>query len=275
MKKIIRFWQADLVNKLILLVSLALVSGVLAMLFLLLNLPGEKTLARRLGEYFPSPTLEPRLVLTQISEKALTRVARANLNLPASLTPRPITAVPASPTATQVIRPTATALPPTATSLPAATPTVPPAGPVTASVTEAACLPAKTPQTGKVLDVLDATTLKVQIEGLAYVVRYLGVEPPTNQNYAVLAAQTNGQLVFAKEVTLIADQTDRDASGRYLRYVIVDGTLVNLALLQKGLATSPVTEPGFACAGLFISAEQTARAAGVGLWEPLPTPPTP
>jgi endonuclease YncB( thermonuclease family) len=312
MHNVIRFWQKDLINKLLILLSLALFCGVVVLTVLILNMPAGKSLAGAVGEVFPTPTLAPQVIMTRAIASAQTRSAEATASVPPTITTMPFTPFPKSPTPTlgPAALPSETATPtifvPTPTLFPSATPTpfTPTATPVVPTPTRlvptptpvvkpsdltqtatpqapsgggtgAACLPANPPQTGRVLDVLDASTIKVQIDGFAYVVRYIGIERPVNKNYGVLADVTNGGLVFAKDVLLISDATDKDANGRLLRYVKVGETFVNLELLQKGLATTVDVPPNFACASVFADAEQTARSAGLGIWEPTPTPRAP
>jgi endonuclease YncB( thermonuclease family) len=304
MQKLSTFWKQDFVNKLIVIISVFLVLGVSVIVALLFLMPAGKSGAAVIGEIFPTRTLEPRMVLTHIAESVLTQSAAATASVPPTITTMPFTPFVKSPTpesgsALELIQaspsPTATStLPaPTATLSPSSTPTLPtpiptksivnptsatlkPTSSATSQIGSAAnlaCIPANPSQKGKVVDVLDGNTIKVLINGLAYVVRYIGIDIPANPNYAKLAAITNGDLVFAKEVTLIPDVTDKDANGRLLRYVKIGDQFPSIELLEKGLATAIDTPPNSACARTYQSTEQAARESKTGIWMPIPTLP--
>jgi micrococcal nuclease len=295
MQKLIRFWQKDLINKLIVLSFVGIFAGVGTLSVLVISMPDGKSIQGAIGEYFPTPTLEPRAVLTLAAESALTQSAAATASVPPTITTMPFTPFQTlpTPTATFTALPAVDVLPPTATAtmiLPSSTPTAAPVLPTATSTPTAvlttptlapssgpadlSCVPTTTlTQTGKVLDVLDGNTAKVMIDGFVYVVRYIGIEIPRNPNYALLAATTNGQLVFGKEITLISDAADKDSSGRLLRYVKVGDKYPAAELLKLGLASALDTPPNSSCARAFQTIEQAARDAKLGLWLPTPTLP--
>jgi endonuclease YncB( thermonuclease family) len=71
-------------------------------------------------------------------------------------------------------------------------------------------------------------------------VRVIGIDTPeTGQcGYAAASAAMSG-LVLNKAVSLVPGaRTDRDAYGRLLRYVDVNGTDAGLTLLRRGLAVA-------------------------------------
>ncbi|HET9906346.1 MAG TPA: ABC transporter permease subunit, partial [Anaerolineales bacterium] len=172
---------------------------------------------------------------------------------------------------------------PTRTSLPAAsTPTDMPASatePVTTPTipvtftptTQASCIPANRPATAKVLEVIDGNTIKVLMDGLVYVVRYIGVELPQDDGAAMDAYLVNSELVFRKEVTLIGDRMYKDPSGRLLRYVLVGDTFVNLWLLENGWGEAVDLPPNSSCTRALKSAQELAMQSAVGIWA-VPTP---
>lgn len=294
MRELVDFWNKDIINKLIVIISVLLVLAIFAFIILILNMPAGRTVSGAIGEYFPTATLEPKVVLTRSAEKAKTQSAAATASVVPTMTTMPFTPIVKSPTPGEAptTEPTPTSLPATATLPPTPKPIIPTSTPVASPTlagsqpasgvtplpgnpANSACIPANPSKKGRVLDVLDGNTIKVIIDGLTYVVRYIGVETPTNPIYTKLAAQANGKLVFAKEVTLVADVTEKDANGRLLRYVKVGDTFVNLELIQKGLATTLDSNPNSACASVFMSAEQTAHSGNVGLWKPTPAPSVP
>lgn len=302
MRKLLDFWNKDILNKLIVSASGLLVLAFFGFIALIFTMPAGKSFSGAIGEYFPTPTLEPRAVLTHSAEIAQTQIAAATASVPPTITTMPFTpfaktstptngpalqliettplpsatATFPAPTATPLPSPTFTPIPPTkaiATPTLAGTKPAPSATPQSSSSVSMACIPSNPAQKGKVLDVLDGNTIKVMIDGLSYVVRYIGIDTPANPNYAKLAAITNGDLVFAQEVTLIPDVTDKDANGRLLRYVKVGDKFPSVVLLEKGLATAVDTPPNSACAQAYQSVEQTARDSQTGLWLPMPTLP--
>jgi endonuclease YncB( thermonuclease family) len=111
-------------------------------------------------------------------------------------------------------------------------------------------LPARSGPTGErgelvsatVTRVIDGNTIAVSIGGSDAEVRYAGIRAPeVGQEFAGLAIQANRDWVSGRQVLLEADQADRDAAGRLLRYVYVDGVMVNAALVANGYAA---VEPG-------------------------------
>lgn len=301
MQKLSHFWKKDIVNKLIAVIAVLLTVGISALIAAFLFLmPSGKSASGLVGEIFPTNTLEPRLKLTQIAEDVLTQVAAATASVPPTITTMPFTPFaqtptsesgPAlvqiqaspSPTATVTFPAPSATLMPTSTSTPVAptksiatstltgTKPAPSAAPQTGSPVNTTCIPVGPAQKGKVLDVLDGNTIKVLIDGLAYVVRYIGIETPVNPYYAKLATLTNGDLVFAQEVTLIPDVADKDSSGRLLRYVKAGDKFPSIELLEKGLATAVDMPPNLACSKTYQNIAQTARDNKVGLWIPTPT----
>jgi endonuclease YncB( thermonuclease family) len=297
MRQIIAFWNKDIVTKLIILITFLLVLGVATLVILVMRMPAGKSLQGAIAEYFPTPTSEPRVVMTNAAQIAATRFAEASASVPVTITTMPFTPVVPSKTS-KPLKPgqiTATEPPPTATrSLPSATPKQLSSSPIpikipatatrvafqptptitpqkTATPERLACIPANPPQKGKVLSVLDGNTIKVLINGFAYNVRYIGIQPPSNKNFAILASNTNGDLVFAEEVTLIPDVQDKDEKGFLLRYVQVGNMAPSIELLKKGLASAVDSTPNSACNQAFKDAEQVARALKIGIWIPTPS----
>ncbi len=135
----------------------------------------------------------------------------------------------------------------------------------------AACIPSNNPQTGKVLEILDGSTIKVMINGKTYIVKYIGIETPgyikTIEYFGVEAKKANAALVFAKDITLIEDSSDKDPDGRLLRYIKVGDKFVNLELISKGFGKALSAPPNTSCDTTFKSAEEQANSAKIGLWK--------
>lgn len=139
-------------------------------------------------------------------------------------------------------------------------------------IPEAACIPADLPETGHVVDVLDGDTIRVLLDrdGRVYSVRYLGANAPALEGATAAlgleARKRSLQLVYRKQVILVRDITDTDASGTLLRYVLADRVFINHALIWEGFAQVEMPEPDTACLDVFLAAQQDAQANRRGIW---------
>ena len=117
-----------------------------------------------------------------------------------------------------------------------------------------------------VLRVVDATIIEVSDASGSYRVRYMGIDIPADgpPRLRAQAASLNRYLVEGKTVQLERDVIDTDAAGARLRYVYVDGEMVNLALLASGLATVADSPPIFARRASFLAVAEAARTAAQG-----------
>ena len=131
---------------------------------------------------------------------------------------------------------------------------------------------------GLVTQVVDAKTVAVVLAGdspgKVYRVRLLGVEPPANTPaepwgqvaYEQLQAWLSGQVV-----RLVQDQTVIDEEGLLPRYVYLDDALINLRLVEQGLARVRFQAPDTTLESEFQAAAQAAQAGQRGLWGGSPT----
>jgi micrococcal nuclease len=175
---------------------------------------------------------------------------------------------------------------PAATSTRRPTPSSTPTGQATPQLGSA---PTGETVTGTVVDVVDGDTIKVDIGGTVYTVRYIGIDTPETVDpgspvewMGPEASAANGGLVAGKQVVLEKDVSETDRYDRLLRYVWLDEPdgwlLVNLELVRRGFANASSYPPDVAYQSLFRAAEREAADAGIGLWgaTPVPTPsPTP
>ncbi len=120
--------------------------------------------------------------------------------------------------------------------------------------------------------VIDGATVELE-DGQR--VRYLGVRSPAvgsadgtsaAEFYGVEAREANRALVEGKQVALEADEVDRDAAGRLLRYVWVDQSFVNVALVRGGYARTDPSQPAVKYGDLLRSVEEEARETRRGIW---------
>lgn len=210
-------------------------------------------------------------------------------------TPKPTSSPTATmtPTSTKppTARPTATETPtvrPTATERLSAIPTVPTATPSHTPTSIPASTPEVTPtperEAALVVDVVDGDTIKVELDGRLYTIRYIGIDCPETRDPArpvewmgPEATEANRRLVGGQIVYLERDVSETDRYGRLLRYVfLADGTFVNAELVRLGYAQVSTYPPDVRYQSLFLEMEREAREAGRGLWGPTPVPsPTP
>ncbi len=268
MKSLIAFWKKDIINKLIILVSLALVVGVAGFAYILLNMPAGRSFLEAFSDILPArptPTFDIRVYLTPLTATAS----------PHTATPLPTVAIgmtdtPPLPTSDQP-SPTVEA-PATLASSPtveAGSPS-PTSSPIPA---ELSCIPANNHKTANVVEVVDGNTVRALIDGFVYTVRYIGVGPVTDARFVDAARIKNRELAYGREVTLIADFSLQDDRGRLLYYVLAGDTFINLEMIKAGFGTALDTPPNSSCAPLFLDAQLKAIEAKLGQWSvPTPTP---
>lgn len=126
----------------------------------------------------------------------------------------------------------------------------------------------------KVTRVIDGDT--IEIEG-GERVRYIGIDTPETvdprkpvQCFGVEASKKNKELVEGKSVRLEKDITNRDKYNRFLRYVWIGDTFVNLELVQQGFAQSYSYPPDIKYQDRFVAAQKVARESKIGLWGACP-----
>jgi micrococcal nuclease len=117
----------------------------------------------------------------------------------------------------------------------------------------------------------------ILIEG-GFTVRYIGVNTPGGgmfrrpvEPFGREAAERNVELVEGQQVELEEDAADVDSAGFMLRYVYVDGEMVNEILLREGLARLAPFGRNTRHAESLRQAETEAREQPLNIWT-LPTP---
>lgn len=134
-----------------------------------------------------------------------------------------------------------------------------------------------------VVDVVDGDTIKVDIGGTVYSLRYIGIDTPetVDPNSPVgwmgpEATAANAELVAGQTVYLEKDVSETDGFGRLLRYVWLERPtgwlLVNEELVRLGFAAAISYPPDVRYQDLFLAAQRAASAANRGLWGPTPAP---
>jgi len=135
-----------------------------------------------------------------------------------------------------------------------------------------------------VTSITDGDTIRVDVLGQESRVRYIGIDTPEigfddrpAEPFAEEATTANAALVEDELVVLETEVSETDDFGRLLRYAWLapadtadSGTgawrLVNLELVESGLAEARDYPPDTKYSDLFDDAESAARAAGLGIW---------
>ncbi len=143
-----------------------------------------------------------------------------------------------------------------------------PSGEPSTTTTEVTLPPAEEVERGTVDGVIDGDTLQAVVDGQRMEIRLLGVDAPDAEDcYGAEARTALSAFVTGQTVVLGSGDTDVDASGRALRYVILESTprvLVNAELVSQG-AVIPL-HSGHAQESDFLARGDRAYASGNGLW---------
>lgn len=131
--------------------------------------------------------------------------------------------------------------------------------------------------TGKIVGVSDGDTVTLLVGGQTqHRIRLLGIDAPeSSQAFGQASKNQLSQWVFAQEIDADCPKTDR--FNRRLCRLLLNGTDINLALVEAGYAwhykqfQSDQTPKDRV---LYAAAEDAARQQRVGLWvDPNPVPP--
>jgi endonuclease YncB( thermonuclease family) len=117
--------------------------------------------------------------------------------------------------------------------------------------------------TGRVVGVHDGDTITVlDASKKQYKIRFAQIDAPeSRQDFGQVSKQLLSDLVFGKQVTVDVETTDK--YGRTVGKVIVDGKDTNLEQVRRGMAW---VYRQYAHDPAYFSAEESAKAARLGLW---------
>lgn len=116
-----------------------------------------------------------------------------------------------------------------------------------------------------VTEIIDGDTIDVEINGVGYRVRYIGINTPERDEPCYSeATAANARLVAGNRVTLVRDESNTDPYGRLLRYVYVGSQMVNALLAQDGWAENAEYPPDTAHAATFRQLEAEAARRNLG-----------
>lgn len=120
----------------------------------------------------------------------------------------------------------------------------------------------------QVTEVVDGDTLVLEN---GETVRLLDINTPEEgRKHAEDAERRLADLVLDRTVQLEQGSEDRDQYGRLLRYVHIDGMLVNEVLVSEGLATTYYLSETGKHRNELSAAEEDARQHRRGMWSPSP-----
>jgi micrococcal nuclease len=98
-------------------------------------------------------------------------------------------------------------------------------------------------------------------------VRLLGINSPEKgEKFYSEGKQFVEQRILYKEVELERDVIDKDQYGRILRYVWLNGELVNEQIIRQGLAIAQIYEPNHKYNKAIAAAEKAAINEKLGIW---------
>jgi len=143
-------------------------------------------------------------------------------------------------------------------------------------------IPTKTPLPdeafGFVVEILDGETVFVVLEGdpvgQGYPVRLLGVNAPpdtANNPWGIVAVEQMKTWLTGKVVHLVLDNTIIEDDRTLPRYLYLENELINLRLIELGLARPEFQDPDRLFEDEFQAAAQQAQANQRGLWGADPT----
>jgi len=109
--------------------------------------------------------------------------------------------------------------------------------------------------------IIDGDTLVCNNE----TIRLLGIDTPEKGEDYFQEAKDYLDEVEGKEVNTLRDWDDLGKYNRKLRYIIYEGRLINVELVERGLATAFMTED-LRYEDKFLDAEEYARENCLGFW---------
>lgn len=126
----------------------------------------------------------------------------------------------------------------------------------------------------KVTRIIDGDTLEVEYKNEEYKVRLLCIDTPETvkkgvdvQPYGRQATEELIKMVLNKEVKLIFEKDIKDNYNRLLAYILLNnGTCVNAALVEQGLARVEIVRPNNMYKDYFNELQDNAIKVKIGLW---------
>ena len=127
--------------------------------------------------------------------------------------------------------------------------------------------------TGRVVGISDGDTITVLQNKTQYKIRLYGIDTPEmGQDFGAKAKQFTSELVFGKEVQVVAETMDQ--YGRIVGTVFVNNICVNERIVKEGYAWVYRKYCDRPVCNLWLQYENQAKTNRLGLWNHLnPVPP--
>jgi endonuclease YncB( thermonuclease family) len=122
------------------------------------------------------------------------------------------------------------------------------------------------PETAEVVNVYDGDTFTLSTDDRVRLRWVNAPEMRPAEPYAVESREAVSALVLGKQVKLVVGAVPRDAYGRVLAGVVVDGKDLSTELLERGLAHLFVIPPDDTDLSGMVAAQERARGAKRGIW---------
>lgn len=122
-------------------------------------------------------------------------------------------------------------------------------------------------ETAMVTRVIDGDTLEINHQTK---VRLIGIDAPEtkpNDCYALESKLALEALTLNHQVTLETDVSNTDLYQRLLRYIWINGQLINQELIRQGYAIAKAYPPDTKYRSQLNQAQQEAQAETLGLWQ--------
>lgn len=120
-------------------------------------------------------------------------------------------------------------------------------------------------ETARVINIIDGDTIDVDMNGVTYRVRYVGINTPERDEVCYgEATGANAALVGGRTITMVRDESNTDRYGRLLRYIYADGIFVNAQMVAEGWAEAVEYQPDDAQTAYLRQLEVEARNGSRG-----------
>ena len=123
-------------------------------------------------------------------------------------------------------------------------------------------------QSATVLRMIDGNTIVVDTEHGERTVQMIGVDTPIyGDPFYDFAQEVTQSWIHGEQIALEADVLDKDDQGRLLRYVYLDGVMINAAILLNGLGTAVNDGRNMRYNSYLSGMQRRAQDSGTGIWE--------
>lgn len=122
-------------------------------------------------------------------------------------------------------------------------------------------------ETAFVTKIVDGDTIHATVNGKEEIIRMLGINTPEkNKPYYQEAKDFLIKEIQNKSIELLRDKENTDRYDRKLRYVFYNDKIINVEIVQEGLATTFMLND-LKYKDKFANAEAFARKSELGLWK--------